>query len=59
MTGELIVEPVVTKEKLLALLAVGTELQQLDFKQKVDLDSRADLIELVKDIAALQSCSDG
>jgi Putative DNA-binding domain len=57
MTGELIVEPVVTKEKLLALLAVGTELQQLDFKQKVDLDSRADLIELVKDIAALESCS--
>ncbi|MEI2640952.1 MAG: ATP-binding protein [Candidatus Nanopelagicales bacterium] len=56
MAGELLLEPVVTKEELLALLAVGTELQQLDFKEKVDFDDHAEVVELTKDIAALQSC---
>lgn len=56
MTGAFLVEPVVTKEKLLALLALGTELQQLDFKQKVDLDDHSEVVELTKDVAALQSC---
>ncbi len=56
MTDAPWVEPVVSKEKLLFLLAMGTEFSQLDFKQKVDLDEHAELVELAKDVAALQSC---
>ncbi len=56
MTDAPWVEPVVSKEKLLFLLAMGTEFPQLDFKQKVDLDEHSELVELAKDVAALQSC---
>ena len=31
-------------------------MQQLDFKQKVDLDDHAEVVELTKDVAALQPC---
>lgn len=52
----LVVEPVVTAEKLAYLLAVGCELASLDFKQKLDLDQHAELVEFAKDVAALRSC---
>ncbi|MET9313070.1 ATP-binding protein [Kribbella sp. NPDC003505] len=52
----LIVEPVVTAEKLASLLAVGCELRSLDFKQTVDLDEHAELVEFAKDVAAFRSC---
>ncbi|WP_182481154.1 AlbA family DNA-binding domain-containing protein [Nocardioides immobilis] len=52
----IVVEPVVTAEKLASLLAVGCELPMLDFKQVVDLDEHSELVELAKDVAALRSC---
>ena len=56
MAGELLVEPVVTKEKLTRTARRGYRLQQLDFKQKVDLDDHAEVVELTKDVTALHSC---
>lgn len=51
-----VVEPVVTVEKLRALLAVGCEVSNLDYKRRVDLDERAELVEFAKDVAAMRSC---
>jgi hypothetical protein len=57
MSDEIVaVEPVVTAEKLRTLLAVGCELTNLDYKQRVDLDDHGELVELAKDIAAMRSC---
>ncbi len=49
-----VVEPVVTEEKVRQLLAEGTESESLDFKETLDLDDLRDRIELVKDIGAMQ-----
>ncbi len=48
-----VVDGVLSEEKLIELLNLGTEYPQLDFKQKVELDKRG-LVELVKDIGAFQ-----
>jgi hypothetical protein len=54
--SNVVVEPVVTAEKLRTLLAVGCEVSSLDFKQRVDLDDHGEVVELAKDVAAMRSC---
>jgi hypothetical protein len=49
----------VTFEKLQELLAVQTEVEGLDFKEYLDLGERRDQVELIKDIAAMQSMPQG
>lgn len=43
----------VTREKLLELLAVQTELPELDYKRECDLSTAGGLVELTKDIGAM------
>lgn len=50
-----IVEPVVTREKACALLAEQCEQPCLDYKRCLDLATTRDLVELAKDVAAMQS----
>jgi Putative DNA-binding domain len=50
-----VVEPVVTLEKLAQLLAEGTEFDTLDFKADIDLRDRKDIVEFVKDVAAMMA----
>lgn len=50
-----VVEPVLTEEKLRSLLAEAHEQPTLDYKEQLDLSERRDVVELVKDIAAMQS----
>ncbi|WP_432903962.1 AlbA family DNA-binding domain-containing protein [Micromonospora matsumotoense] len=50
-----IVEPVVSEEKLRSLLNEGGEQECLDFKATSDLSVTYDLVALVKDIAAMLS----
>jgi hypothetical protein len=49
-----VVEPNVTKDKLLQLLEEGAESQTLDFKETCDLSSKEDLVEVAKDVGAMQ-----
>lgn len=49
----------ITEEKLRTLLALGTELDDLDFKEHLDLSQHRDKIELVKDFAAMQTIPTG
>lgn len=49
-----IVEPVVSEEKLRQLLDEQAESGSLDFKSECDLASKAALVELAKDIGAMQ-----
>lgn len=48
-----------TEEKLRTLLAIGGELDDLDFKEHLDLSKHKDKIELVKDFAAMQTIPTG
>jgi len=48
-----VVEPRVSHEKLLELLAIGTETSKLDFKGTVDLGETRDKVELAKDVGAM------
>jgi hypothetical protein len=48
-----------TEEKLRTLLAIGGELDDLDFKEHLDLSQHKDKIELVKDFAAMQTIATG
>lgn len=50
-----VVEPVLTEEKLRLLLAEGHEQSSLDYKRKLNLDDKRDVVELAKDVAAMQS----
>src|SRR5215831_2634437 len=50
-----IVEPILTEEKLRSLLAEGHEQACLDYKRELNLGERQDIIEFAKDIAAMQS----
>jgi hypothetical protein len=45
---------IVTDERLAALLALGAEYDELDFKRKLDLSSTRDEVELAKDVGAMQ-----
>ncbi|MGB8231781.1 MAG: ATP-binding protein [Pseudonocardiaceae bacterium] len=49
-----VVEPTLTEQKLRSLLAEGHEQTCLDYKSKLDLSERSDIIELAKDVAAMQ-----
>jgi hypothetical protein len=51
----IVVEPVVSEEKVKALLALGTELMELDYKSKVDLNDHPSLVEFAKDVAAMRA----
>ena len=51
----IVVEPVLTEEKLKHLLSEAHEQTELDFKSQLDLSNRGEVIELTKDIAAMQS----
>ena len=48
------VEPAVTREQLEYLLAQANESEQLDYKQRCDLDDKRAAVELAKDVAAMQ-----
>lgn len=54
-----IVEPVLSEEKLRTLLAEGHEQTCLDYKRLCDLTQRSEIIELAKDVAAMQSEQSG
>jgi hypothetical protein len=43
----------VTRDKLIELLAVGTELPWLDYKAEADLSGAAGVVELTKDVGAM------
>jgi len=45
---------VVSEERLAALLVLGAEYDELDFKRKVDLASKQDEVEFAKDVGAMQ-----
>lgn len=49
----------ITEEKLRTLLALGFELDDLDFKEHLNLSLQKDKLELVKDMAAMQSIPTG
>lgn len=50
-----VVEPVVTEEKLRELLAEGAEQRALDYKEELNLSERRDLVDIAKDVAAMQA----
>lgn len=54
-----IVEPVLTEEKLRLLLDEKHEQSCLDYKRTLDLNERRDVVELAKDVAAMQSEESG
>jgi hypothetical protein len=49
-----VIEPNVTKDKLLQLLDEGAESEMLDFKETCDLSSKKDEVEVAKDVGAMQ-----
>jgi hypothetical protein len=49
-----VVEPIVSDEKLSQLLGLQTEYPELDFKSKIDLSSAEGRVEFAKDAAAMQ-----
>jgi hypothetical protein len=59
VTGQPLGDGSTTEEKLRTLLALGGELDELDFKEYLDLSQHKDKIELVKDFAAMQSLPTG
>jgi hypothetical protein len=48
-----VIEPNVSKDKLLQLLDEGAESETLDFKETCDLSSREDQVEVAKDVGAM------
>jgi hypothetical protein len=50
-----VVEPILSEEKLRSLLAEQHEQSCLDYKRSLNLAVRRDIIELAKDVAAMQS----
>jgi hypothetical protein len=54
-----VVEPVLTEEKLRSLLDEKHEQAALDYKTSLDVNERRDIVELAKDIAAMQSEASG
>lgn len=54
-----VVEPIVTEEKLLALLGEQSEQSVLDYKAPLDLSKREEVVEFAKGVAAMRSNPDG
>lgn len=49
-----VIEPVITEEKLRQLLDEQHESEALDYKSKLSLDETRDVVELAKDVGAMQ-----
>ena len=49
-----VIEPVITEEKLRQLLDEQHESEGLDYKSKLSLDETRDIVELAKDVGAMQ-----
>jgi hypothetical protein len=49
----------ITEEKLRTLVELGGELDDLDFKEYLDLSQQKNKVELVKDFPAMQSLPNG
>jgi hypothetical protein len=54
LTSPVVVDGVVSDEKLSELLALQTEYPELDFKRTIDLSTTRDVVELAKDVGAMQ-----
>src|SRR6266702_2332309 len=54
-TMAVVVEPVLSDEKLRSLLDEGHEQPSLDYKRTLNLAERQDIVEFAKDVAAMQS----
>lgn len=55
LDSPVVVDGIVSDEKLANLLGLGTEYAELDFKATIDLADKKQLLELVKDVAAMQA----
>lgn len=53
LRSPIVLDGIVSDEKLSDLLALGTEYSELDFKGNFDLDDKKQVLELVKDIGAM------
>jgi hypothetical protein len=54
LTSPVVLDGIVSDEKLSELLALGTEYPELDFKGQLDLATNHDQVELAKDVGAMQ-----
>lgn len=54
LQSPVVLDGIVSDEKLSQLLALGTEYAELDFKETIDLDDKKQLLKLVRDVAAMQ-----
>jgi hypothetical protein len=54
LRSPVVLDSIVSDEKLSELLALGTEYPELDFKGKLDLTIKHDQVELAKDVGAMQ-----
>jgi hypothetical protein len=54
LTSPVVLNGLVSDEKLSELLGLQTEYPELDYKKKIDLTATAGLVELVKDVGAMQ-----
>jgi hypothetical protein len=52
LASPVVVDGVVSDEKLSELLAMQAEYPELDYKQKIDLSVKADEVKLAKDVGA-------
>ena len=53
LTSPVVVDGIVSEEKLAELLALQTEYPELDYKATIDLSSKSGVIELAKDVGAM------
>jgi len=58
-TFPVLLDGVVSRERLDQLLALEAEYDELDFKEHVDPNKTADVVKISKDVAAMQSLPDG
>ena len=54
LRSPVVLDGIVSDEKLTELLGLGTEYAELDFKSMIDLDDKRHMLELVKDVAAME-----
>lgn len=54
LSSPVVLDGLVSDEKLANLLALGTEYPELDFKATVDLSEKKQELEMVRDVAAMQ-----
>lgn len=56
LRSPVVLDGVLSDERIAELLALATEYPELDFKRTIDLNDKRQLLELVKDVAAMQLC---